>query len=713
MSNIAITEEFDNAFGQFRFLDSTVGDEKLQGRKHVDLRSFYSDLIEVPLAMYSLAFDMTEFDTFDMGDLEGVEVIRAAESWTNGTNGPDAAFGLRNTLDWDLVVGLNETESTAEAIDLSGFADTDTLVVSFANFPGTDLNLASCTLELEDEDANIVSLSFADADATDGPQGVSWPVSELDGISPTIVRFSFTATGIATVVVGNIRILASTWTATKLDMDTRTARLVSIFERDGTDPTENLPKLWRSDEPSGPGDPLPVDSRLAINFFTGAQAAPNRLSLFLRGRREDYITQLDLDGTDLGLEEVPAFGENQHTLDSRGHQPDYGAAVYNPRPQIDLEELNQESLDTYVQAHLERAEDLVSESWIKIDLLFGTVDDEIIIGTTETLNDEELFRFPIPVDTLADQTQYLFTCDLEANSVECSIFTLDPDGSVDQIPIFTTGLLTNDFLLKRRKGRIGWELDLGSQDVWVESIRSRGLSFGEIITNNFESFTPVEGARVFSGGSPDVRVPTLVVPFGEETTLEVDKYNARSSDGSFKVQAVGLSGVQTNRNLFEDFANTSISFDLFYPSANSLLLAGMQNERGYIIPLVLPTITRNQWQTITIRPTQAIKEQSGSYRFLLLQATTGQPWWIDNFNIIQRSVSWAGRASLNDAWGRENNRWTEFHGLVNSEVDGALFPERGFWTQMRGRALVQNAAIEKVYIKPKYSELGRLVWNES
>lgn len=715
MALIPITEEFDSPTGQYVNLDTAnpVLLDELKGRQHVDLRSFYGDEISVPNFVYQLNLPMSTLDTLSMEDLEAMVVLRPKEPWTVGSTGLDVALGNRNTLRLTLAVGVNTTVSTTAAVDLAFSPDAE-LVASFAHFPGTSITSASSWIELEDADANTVQLSLAAAAAVDGPQAVTWTLADLDGVThPTIVRLHIVATGIATLKLGGLRMLAPTWTATKHDQDTITQRLISIFDRDGTDPSDLMPKVWRSADTSGIDDPLPVDSRLAVNFYTGFMNAQNKITLFLRGRREDFLTQLDLDGTDsLEADGTPTFGENGFSLAQRGHQPDYGTAVYNPKEQADLDVQTQSNLDSQVQAELERLSDRISESWIEVTLWFGSIDGEnkLVVGTTET---PDAFTFPVELNADA---QYLLTCDLEENSLRCIIYPLESSGAIDlEHPAFDTTALINNFLLKRRLGRIGWSINLSDGDAWVDSIRSRGLSFGEVITNNFQSFTPVEGARLYAGGSPTIRIPSLVTALrGAE--IEVDVYNTKSADGSFKVQSGPLQGIQTNLNVYEDFEHTRIEFDLFYPSANlrsgQTLTAALVNERGYAIQLVLPSLIGDQWQRISMRPTQAINEQSGSYRFILLQPEGNSTWWIDNLDILQRTVAWSGRATYNDPWGRENNRWTEFLGHTNSEIDGVIFPERGVWTQIRGRVLTQNAVIDKVYTKPKYAELGRMVWNE-
>jgi hypothetical protein len=85
-------------------------------------------------------------------------------------------------------------------------------------------------------------------------------------------------------------------------------------------------------------------------------------------------------------------------------------------------------------------------------------------------------------------------------------------------------------------------------------------------------------------------------------------------------------------------------------------------------------------------------------------------WWVDNLYVRRQTVAWAGRAVANDPWGRDN-AWMEFKHHINSESDGIMFPHRGKWLQIRGQALTDDAEIRKVFMRPKYSELGRLVWN--
>jgi hypothetical protein len=238
--------------------------------------------------------------------------------------------------------------------------------------------------------------------------------------------------------------------------------------------------------------------------------------------------------------------------------------------------------------------------------------------------------------------------------------------------------------------------------------------FGEVITNNFQSHTPVEGAQLFVGATPDINILSGLELY-RDATFTIDVNNTRSADGSLKVTSQPIGGVQSSILRLEDFLNTHISFDLYYPSsavaAGQELLAGLMNERGHILQLLMPVITGNGWQNVQLRLNKAVREQTGRYRLILVQNTGTATWWIDNFKVTQRSVSWAGRATFDDPWGRFNNRWIEFDNLVNSTTDGILFDKRGKSLQIRGRTLTQNARIDKMYVKPKYAELGRFTWD--
>ena len=516
------------------------------------------------------------------------------------------------------------------------------------------------------------------------------------------------------VTIATMRLIPPDWEPKALDIDTRNQVLRPAINPDGTYPSEQLPHIWRADpaDPGGPGDPRPINSRMSVTFFTGAATGSNRIKLYFRGRREDFLTQLDLNGTDPGV--IPAYGENMASLGARKRQPDYGLARYDPRPQQDLEGLQQGDathigtgyLQGRTQADLERLVDTISASWAYVDFQFGAV-DQLTLGTTETQNDEERYTWGLSLDA---NSLYALFVDFEDTTLRVRVYAVDEYGAIIfDSPEFDSANVKNDFIFKRRKGRIGWEFQLGDGDAYIESVRSRGQMYGELLTNNFESFTPVTGARIYAGGTPDNTIIPHTSGF-RGSTIEIDTRNARSTDGSVKVKSSAGQGFATDWIDFEDFFNTEIYFDIQLPTGTGVT-AALLGEYGALIPLFLPTINPNRWQTVRLRLDPGTEQMSGLYKLIILQTSGSNTWWIDNLYVKEKSVAFAGRAEPYDPWNRGGNPWTEFRDLINSEINGVVFPSRGNWAQVRGQALKQGATIDKIYIKPQYAELGRMVWN--
>ncbi|MDB5280899.1 MAG: hypothetical protein JWR61_5854, partial [Ferruginibacter sp.] len=540
---ITITEDFNNALGKFEYYDTdVVSYEALTQRKHTDIRSFWNVNFTTLYNLFNLNLDISQLNLMDMGAIEGSQTILPREPWvTTGILGSSAALGNRNALTFSFSSAGTKTGVSADTpVDLTSYASTDTITVSLPSCPAA-LDRANSYVELSDANSNIVRLYFTNVTTGTGNREATWPISALNGVlRPTIVKFSITATAACTVRISAFRAFAAGWTPTKLDLDTRRGFLTPILDKDGSVPATAFPKIWRSDASPGPGDPRPINSSLSVVFCTGSFASSNTLTLYLRGRREDFITQLDLDGTDPGV--LPAYGENQASLAARGHQPDYGQAAYNPVPQSALEGLLQSDLsyepptDTTParsQAEIERTPDFVSESWIEVKLNFGTT-NSLVIGTTETLTDSDRYTYTIDTGTVPfyPNNHYVLNVDLEDNKLQARIHPMTlqqagPASPMNPTPIFDTHVVLDDFKFKRRRGRVGWGFSFGDGDAYVDSIRTRKLMFGEIQTNNFESLTPVVGARLFAGGTADKTLPTGVFNY-QNSVITVDKYNAQS-----------------------------------------------------------------------------------------------------------------------------------------------------------------------------------------
>lgn len=691
---VKLTEEFDDPQGRFLNYETEDLDlnDALAGRSHLDIRSFSNEIISRPTIMNDILDPMSDLNVSEMVNFE-LPQIGILEHWSVGTYGPDPSLAGIHTLRLDVGAETITTVSEGVALNLSAFSPTDTLSIAAPNFVSSNFDLTETSLTFT-HGTDTVTLLFSDATIT-GNTEISWPLSALGNLTtfkPDVISFTFAGTTGQTVTLAALRILPPSWTPTRLGMNTQFQRLQPIVNRVGAIDTTPFPKIWRQ----GTEAPMPIDSKFGVSFYTGGgltTSRSNSLTLFFRGRREDFLTQLDIDGI-----------TDQADLDSYGVQPDYGRAVYNPHPQVDYDTMQQTSLDTFTQFEMERQPDLISEAWIQVTLGWGdaTGASRVEIATTETL------ATPIILTpTFTDNTHYYAVFEVVDDSIRVRIYSLDDFGKVGSI-VFDSQEIRNDFLIHRRKGRFGWVADIQDGNSYINSIHSRGQMFNEVITQNFESYTPVEGTRLFAGATPDTKVP-LGLEIFNGATVEVDFSKSRSTDGATKVTAlIPSTGIQTELFDFDDFENTVINFDFYYPASSSLPEIYLYSDIGLFIPLRMPGLTADQWNAVSVTLQSASLEQTGNYHIVVAPVTGSTVFWIDNLVVTQRSVRWSGRATMQDPWGRYINEWTEFGSLVNDENNGVIFPIRDKYLQVRGQTLSQNSTIDKVYLKPKYAELGRI-----
>lgn len=687
-----LTEEFDDPMGRFIDYEAYNLDvnEDLRTRSHATLRTFTSEISSKPKTLYDFNVLISALNPLSMTDFEGYGNT-PMETWSVGNYGPDTTLNNHNTLRLAVSPGLNTTVSDGNLVDISIFKATDEISVALPNFPASSLDLSRSYLNVATP-THSARLSFGNQNLTNGNMEAKWSLSEVFSTLTQIktVSFEFQATASATVTIAGLRVIPTTWTPTALDINTQFQRLEPTLTRTGGIPPIAFPQVWRT----GVDNPMPVDTKLGVTFFTGtATNAANSFTAFFRARREDFLLQSDIDVI-----------TDQADLDTYGVQPDYGRAVYNPRPQTDYDALQQSTLDTFSQFEMERQPDIISEAWLQITLGWGQAAgaNKISVSTTETLSSPVNFT-----PTFANNKLYHAVFEVVDESVRVRVYDLDAFGKVNTL-IYDTQEIKDDFLVHRRKGKFGWVASLADGSSWIGAIRTRGLMFNEVSTQNYESFTPVDGARLFVSATPDMRTPLGLEPFNGGT-LEVDFDRSRSSDGAAHViSSVPLVGVQSEFFDFEDFENVEINFDFYYEFTEVLPEVYLFNDQGLLIALRMPGLVADQWNTVRVRPSAAFLEQTGKYRVVIAPVSVSTAFWIDNLSITQRSIRWTGRSSMQDPWGRLRNVWTEFGSLINKENGGVMFPTRDRYLQLRGQTLSQKATIDKFYIKPKYAELGRI-----
>lgn len=677
--SVNLTEEFSNSLGQFVNYDSYDQRQAIRDLKHVDIRS-------------------------------------SNDTWSAGAVAVDATRGSFSILSFGITNASTTTLSsvdTANPVDLTDFDPADSISVALPSFPLASVNTSLSYIDFTSASdgsfgGTIASIAFNTSTVAliASNSELRFPISALTGIelsAITGIRLRVRGTGTATVRVMAIRALASSWSFALVDLDTRRGVLRRTPPLNGDvtlSPAFTQPILWRAADVPGVGDPRPIDTEVGVIFNPGTIDTTNSFTLYFRELTEDFLTQLDLDGL------------TQADLDGRD-QPDIGEAMYNSRTQIDLEDFGQSLLDDRLQSDLERTADYLSASWIQFICQWDATSGSVSIVDTEGNG------YTIVLDNpLASGRSYVFYATVEENNVRATIYEIDSNGVVgDQV--FDSTLIYDDTAFKRRRGRFGWYASLRDGDAYINSIRPRHLSFAEYRSLPLESNTPVIGAELFVTTSPNIEYYDSLAPAPDNDSQysSVGRDTARSTTGeSWKITNFGLGadqGVQSNTFPIADFSNTEIHFDLYYPSDAILndipLIAELVDDHETrTLPLLMPIVIPDQWQTIRILMPFDQTAVTGVYKLVLRQPTAYQStWWVDDVSIFSRSVAWDGRAVVDDPWSSVDARWTPFRNTLSTDSGGILFPNKGTKLQVRAKALQQDATINRIQFKPKYAELGR------
>lgn len=734
--NIPIREEFKDPLGRFSNYDTYDQAQRLQlaQQAHVDIRSFVQDDTTLPISMLELdTLTMLDLDGETMGDLEATDIIVQGEHWSAGTVGVQTDRNNVLGLSLSCTTGANTTSSVSTACDISDLNTTDFITVALPVFPLANLTTASSYVDFTSNASgdftagptDSIPFSSSTVSLIAGDSEFRFPISSLVTVNRsaiTGVRFRIQATGSCTFRCLAVRAVSANWKVAPLDFDTRYNRARRPVGLNGSaTPTVGFPTnsftavpsdwpiLFRSDDPPGITDPRPIDASISMAFNPGSQAVASgansslwsSVSLYLRELALDENTGLDLDG------------DQMDTLDNLHHQPDFGTAKYLARTQADLEGQTQSQLEGQTQWSLERLPDNFSAAWIETRVRFSASGAELwfndATGNTVSFTD---FR-------LDENQDYILIVDLKDHAIRAAIYELDSLGNIqwDAVKVDTSTL--NDWTyIRRRRGRVGWYAHLLDGDASVQSIRPRSLNFGEFRTNPAYSNTPVDGVRVTAEATPDLELYDGLNPgpWGGTITLGTDKSN---SGKAFKVKTQNvLQGIATNYHYLEDFDNTEIRFDLFFPAA--ALVGGygldilLQSDNGRLVLLHSPTIQPERWQHIKIYPVQGQLIQTGLYRLIVVQSTpTPAEWYLDNISIKQRVIGWEARGRPLDAWGMNEAEWTPVWNTLNQANGGVMFDAPGDGVQIRALTLQQSAQIASITYQPRYSELGLFRWAQA
>jgi hypothetical protein len=694
--NVAITDEFDSPQGLFRNYDAydPIHRDRLWNQKHADIRSFASD-----------------------------------EAWTVGTVGRQSdrnnwlglsftAQGGQTTTSTSIIhVG---PQNIVQPVDVAtGFDDSDFLSVALPAFPLANIDTAQSFIDFTSNETGdftagptvSLALNTSTIALVAGDSEFRRPFSALVGIQRqaiTGVRFRIRATTTTTFRCAAIRILGAKWSYTQLDTDTRLRVLKPTVAPNGSITRIydwNLPTLFRAGSPPGAGDPKPINLSMGVMLYSGTKAQPNAVTLYFRENALDFTQMIDLeDKTMADLEGQPL--------------PETTNTGYRVRTQKELDRLVQTDLEGDTQLQIERVPDPDLSSFIQATYLW--YGNQSVIQLQDSEGNGYTFD---EMDGLAANSWYVFIVDVDDNTMRARLYPIDGAGNLlIYQPIYDTGAIYDDFTFPRRRGRFGWSASLRDGDAKIEGLRVRRQVYAELLTQPFESLTPVDGCQLHTSATqPYEYFEDLFATDDPRETVALTRDLDRSTSGvSFRVFNPGLDtdqGVQTNLADFYDFDQMEISFDVWFPSQaleqGSTLRAYLFNDRGRTVELSMGEILGDRWQTVRIEPGHPTA-QTGRYRFFLVQEGPAIPttWWVDNLHITERVVSYYGRSVLEDPWGDARVDWVPFKNLHSRESSGVQFIQRGNYLQVKALGHRQESQIDSIRAVPMYSQLGRFVWEE-
>jgi hypothetical protein len=600
------------------------------------------------------------------------------------------------------------------------------------------------TREIGDGEIGKFDLGYNLETAKNADTEIRFPFKNITGIdlsSITGVRFRIFATAECEFRCLAIRACDENWQYAPIDLNTlwhRVARPPSpagstfpptdLFPQESLLPEKELqpqnelatafpeefPILFRSAETFGITDPEPVNLEVAAVFCAGtfAQAAEgkfNKIGLVFRDIPIDDQTQV----------EVNSFTQAQ--LDGLHKQPDFGKALYDARDQADIDIEIQSEIDTTTQFAMERKRDESEHSWIEVLLEWNATqaNNKLHIIDADGVG-YSFSKIPIEASDPTDlnQGKYMMIVNLQNSTCQVKLYEVDQVGNVGA-KVYDTGVLRDNNLIKRRKGRFGWRSSLLDGDAYIESIKTRGTNFGEVISKEFQSITPVKGVSLFAGSTDDKQLVEFFEPASPYTTIELDT-SASSTGHAIKVITTpgrSLQGISTNEFRIDEPANLDISFDLKFPTSQvpgGGLSAFLIGEYERVIPMNLTGFKRDTWSHVKVAVPAETIFQTGSYQLVLMQTlpVANAPWWVENLSITTSSVKWSARSAANDPWSDPEERWQPAGNSLNSEQGGIVFEEPGNGLQVRAQTFRQDAKIHNYKAVPQYATLGRMVFEQ-
>lgn len=706
--------------------NSFVVPTDIKEERHIDIRDFFQNDVTIPRPLSDLnkrtmeqtsesSLSVIEYDITDPGelDMESLEEISVftGENWTIRGNGyadsdlsvtrigqyynwRGARVFLNNTTDptaftldsnmYLYPVNIAALDPTKANIyismilpDLPAGIDTSQSLIQFTSHPRGQFNSIDTYVASAHDSAPVFLSSGMSGNEFKVPLTSFEAGSSIDWTRITALRIRFVSTaGVPmaskVVTILALRAVLNTWDPRDLLMNTRRGVLVSPVTETSTlvpRPLHASPFIRVSD--TADSNPSIGDLVYNIKFNTGynnTAGTRNTLQFYIRARETSgssqsfIVAQLDyrLNDTQLSLYKVDRVNASPYSYDK-------------------------------------------------------------IIGSPYIWKDTALTPIPGELSPLSPDSKYQFTVEALANSVRLAIYSMDGSGLIEDT-FFDTGYISDPAFI-REFGLAGWWANFPDEkDNYIEEVTIDSVSYATLRTKVFHSFTPIDGAQLFTESAPDNDSFKHFSLINESDSIALDTVKTVTGQSyKFSGGAVDTpAGFRSNTFVINDWENAYLEFDIWAPQ--ELFFSSDEGRRpaiyfkypgsivglgvgtGTLGPVPLKFIPGN-WTHNKIDLSFFKEQATGEYEIWLCQDyVSTDNWWVDNFHIYQRSVAWEIRA-------KSNSEWVPFKSMLNDVNYGVHFiaNQRGTEIQLQARALTPDAWISSYTLLPRYAQTGRLL----
>jgi len=322
---------------------------------------------------------------------------------------------------------------------------------------------------------------------------------------------------------------------------------------------------------------------------------------------------------------------------------------------------------------------------------------------------------------LLSETVYLLSSKLDSNRIIHSIELMNEFNKPIR-KIFESVRYTNSEWTEKN-GRVGWHMS-SIDDSEMRSFDIIPFSYSILRTKEIETETPIDGAQLFTVDSGYRNAFERFASKNPRDFIQLDSTKSLSGE-SYKLSGSGQDdypGFISNQFSINNWSHVIIEFDIWVPKEldgeslrprlylqpTDFTVTDRDNaELEYVGPATFD-YTSNTWSHVSVSLRQFEQYLTGDYIMLISSIVPHNAnIWIDNVKINQKTVEWEIRAV-------RGGSWSPFRDSINKRYGAIHLPknQRGRFIQLQAIALTEDAWISEYTLKPKYAQLGRILYHE-